>query len=134
MEAVFAPRNRAELQGDGGAELGVFGCVGECGRSLLNAGTSNSFCSSSANGPWESGNGTCVNADKDVPSGQGTGKYGAIGTWDVSEVESMYRSEPPHLSSLSLSFCCVCVCAPVPLCLSHSVSSHTSPLSILSVF
>ena len=132
VEAVFAPGNRAELQGDGGAELGVFGCVGECGEGLKHAGEAYSYCSSDANGPWESGDGACVNADKDVPSGQGTGKYGAIGTWDVSEVESMNRSEsPPHLSSLSLSlsFCCVCVSAPrAPLPLSFCLLSHLSSL------
>ena len=132
VEAVFAPRNRAELQGDGGAELGVFGCVGACGRGLENAGKSTSFCSPSANGPWESGDGACVNADKDVPDGQGTGKYGAIGTWDVSEVESMYRSESPPISplppSLSLFLLCVCVCPRAPLSLSFCLLSHLSSL------
>ena len=90
--AEFAPRNRQELQGDGGAEKGVFGCIGACGRSL--SGTSGyEFCSSSANGPWESGNGVCVNADSEVPSDQGTGKYGAIESWDVSRVQNMRYSE-----------------------------------------
>ena len=91
--AEFAPRNREELQGDGGAEKGVFGCVGACGQSL----SGSSYCDYRANGPWESGNGVCVNADSNVPSDQGTGKYGAIESWDVSRVQSMRYSE------------CVCV-------------------------
>ena len=130
VEAVFAPRNRAELQGDGGAELGVFGCVGACGEGLKDAGISYWYCSSSANGPWESGNGTCVNADENVPDGQGTGKYGAIGTWDVSKVTDMSYSEPPHLSSpLPPSLSAVCVCAPrAPLSLSFCLLSHLSSL------
>jgi hypothetical protein len=97
VEAEFAPRNREELQGDGGAEKGVFGCVGECGQSLTGYGQGNTYCYLWANGPWESGNGVCANADSNVPSGQGTGKYGAIESWDVSRVQSMNRSE------------CVCV-------------------------
>ena len=92
VEAEFAPRNREELQGDGGAEKGVFGCVGECGQGL-SSGPGNEYCRGDANGPWESGDGVCANADSDVPSGQGTGKYGAIESWDVSRVQSMYLSE-----------------------------------------
>ena len=39
-----------------------------------------------ANGPWEHGEGSvCVNADSDVPSGQGNGKYGAHGTSPVTK-------------------------------------------------
>ena len=90
--AEFAPRNREELQGDGGAEKGVFGCVGACGQGLT-AYQGYTYCSSSADGPWKSGNGVCANADIDVPSGQGTGKYGAIESWDVSRVQSMRMSE-----------------------------------------
>jgi hypothetical protein len=93
VEAVFTPRTRAELQGDGGAENGVFGCVGECGVSLVGAGTAISYCVSSANGPWESGDGICANANSSVPDDQGTGTYGVIGSWDVSGVRSMARSE-----------------------------------------
>ena len=44
VEAVFTPRTRAELQGDGGAEKGVFGCVGKCGASLAGAGTAVASC------------------------------------------------------------------------------------------
>ena len=94
--AEFAPRNREELQGDGGAEKGVFGCVGACGQGL-SSGSGDEYCHSNANGPWESGNGVCANADSIVPSDQGTGKYGAIESWDVSRVQSMRKSE------------CVCV-------------------------
>ncbi len=77
MEAAFTPRTRAELQGDGTAGGGgVFGCVGECGQSLLTR-SGYTYCHWDANGPWESGDGTtCANADSDVPSGQGDGKYG----------------------------------------------------------
>ena len=92
VEAEFAPRSRGELQGDGGAEKGVFGCVGACGQNL-SVYEGFTYCSSSANGPWESGNGVCANADSYVPSDQGTGKYGAIESWDVSRVQSMRFSE-----------------------------------------
>ena len=85
-EAAFAPGSRAELMPSSG-EGGVFGCVGACGESLQSSGDT-TFCSSSA-GSWRTGTGVCVNADTDVPSGQGTGKYGAIGSWDVSAVESL---------------------------------------------
>ena len=85
-EAAFAPRSRAELVPSSG-EGGVFGCVGACGASL-NTYQGVTYCSSSA-GSWRTGTGVCVNADTDVPSGQGTGKYGAIGSWDVSAVESL---------------------------------------------
>ena len=89
VEAEFAPRSRGELQGDGGAEKGVFGCVGKCGEGLSVSGGS-TYC---GNGAWTSGNGVCANADSDVPSDQGTGKYGAIESWDVSRVQSMQLSE-----------------------------------------
>ena len=94
VEAAFTPRTRAELQGDGTAGGGgVFGCVGKCGQSLSGS-SGNTYCSSNANGPWESGDGTtCANADSDVPSGQGDGKYGAIGSWNVGKVTNMQYSE-----------------------------------------
>ena len=85
-EAAFAPGSRAELVPSSG-EGGVFGCVGACGASLTTY-WGVTYCSSSA-GSWRTGTGVCVNADTDVPSGQGTGKYGAIGSWDVSAVESL---------------------------------------------
>ena len=88
-EAVFTPRTRAELQGDGTAGGGgVFGCVGACGRSLTVDGAGSTYCS---NGAWFSGNGVCANADTNVPSDQGTGKYGAIGSWDISVITSLER-------------------------------------------
>ena len=94
MQAVFTPRTRAELQGDGTAGGGgVFGCVGACGRGLS---MSNGYthCHVNDDGPWESGDGTtCANADSDVPSGQGDGKYGDIGSWVVSKVTTMHSSE-----------------------------------------
>eukprot|EP00946_MAST-07B_sp_MAST-7B-sp1_P002232 g2232.t1 len=102
VEAVFTPRTRAELQGDGGAEKGVFGCVGECGVSPLeNAGTASSYCSQ---GAWNSGTGICANANSGVPNGQGTGTYGVIGSWDVSGVHSMAKTNLPILVLFSLNF------------------------------
>ena len=95
VEAEFAPRSRGELQGDGGAEKGVFGCVGACGQGL-SVYQGSTYCNT-ASGVWGSGNGVCANADSNVPSDQGTGKYGAIESWDVSRVQSMRYSE------------CVCV-------------------------
>ena len=95
VEAEFAPRSRGELQGDGGAEKGVFGCVGACGQSL--SGSSGETSCYNPGSAWHSGNGVCANANSDVPSDQGTGKYGAIESWDVSRVQSMRYSE------------CVCV-------------------------
>ena len=95
VDAAFAPSTRAELQGDGGAEnyKGVVGCIGAC-ESLSGAGTSDSYCYWSSFGePWRTGDGVCVNADRGVPIGQGTGTYGVIGSWDVSRVQSMKYSE-----------------------------------------
>ena len=101
--AEFAPRNREELQGDGGAEKGVFGCVGECGQVRgpngemasgfrLSSGYYN--CHRDADGSWKSGKGICINAGINVPIDQGTGQYGdAIESWDVSRVQSMIGSE-----------------------------------------
>ena len=134
VEAVFAPRNRTELQGDGGAELGVFGCVGMCGGDpekagvLEKAGTSESHCTWRRS-LWESGDGTCVNADENVPDGQGTGKYGAIGTWDVSKWSLCDTVSPPISPlPLSVSAVCVCVCPRAPLSLSFCLLSHLSSL------
>ena len=87
-EAAFAPGSRAELVPSSG-QGGVFGCVGACGASLATF-EGVTYCKSSA-GSWRTGTGVCVNADTDVPSGQGTGKYGAIGSWDVSAVENLAR-------------------------------------------
>ena len=95
VEAVFTPRNRAELQGDGTAGGGgVFGCVGACGQSLLVSSLGYTYCHYSANGPWESGDGSvCANANSDVPIGQDNGKYGAIESWNVTKVTNMAWSE-----------------------------------------
>ena len=112
VEAVFTPRNRSELQGDGTSTGGgLFQCIGQCGESLNLAGTEYSYCTS---GSWTSGSGTCTTyADMDVPPGQGDGTHGAIGSWDVSNVKSMNRSEcrtttdiPVFvISSLILTYC-----------------------------
>ena len=96
-DAVFAPTSRTQLQGDGqtGSTAGVFGCIGLCGRSLETY-EGYTFCSSSANGPWESGTGDpCNNADSAVPAGQGSGTYSTIGSWDVSRVDNMRFSKSP---------------------------------------
>ena len=91
--AEFAPRNREELQGDGGPEKGVFGCVGACGKNLSVSNSSGFTYCFNPGSAWHSGNGSCVNIDSDVPSDQGTGKYGAMESWDVSRVQSMSFSE-----------------------------------------
>ena len=91
-DAAFTPNSRFKLQGDGGSTLGVFGCVGSCGGSLSTSPTGYTYCSSSGN--WRSGAGNpCTNADTDVPSGQGTGKYETIGSWDVSKINNMGYSK-----------------------------------------
>ena len=91
-DAAFTPNSRSELQGNGGSTLGVFGCVGSCGGSLDDNGYT--YCFFSRNGPWEDGTGNpCTNANTDVPSGQGTGKYGIIGSWDVSKINDMRMSK-----------------------------------------
>ena len=56
-----------------------------------NAGTGNSYCYNPGS-PWHTGNGTCTTyAAMSVPSGQGDGTHGAIGSWDVSNVKSMRK-------------------------------------------
>jgi hypothetical protein len=113
VEAVFTPRNRAELQGDGTNNGGgLFQCIGQCEQSLINAGGEDSYCYSLADGPWESGSGTCTTyADMDVPPGQGDGTHGPITSWNTEKVTNMANSECTttdipvfvDLSSLSLS-------------------------------
>ena len=100
VEAVFTPRNRAELQGDGTNNGGgLFQCIGECGHSLNNAGTENSWCYSP--GPWKTGSGTCTTyADMDVPPGQGDGTHGPIASWNTEKVTSMAMSECSRLTFL----------------------------------
>ena len=90
--ARFAPRSRSELVPSTGTG-GVFGCIGSCGRALSsnNIGAS---CSSSSNGPWESGTGKpCQNAATSVPVGQGSGTYESIGSWDVSRIADLTYSK-----------------------------------------
>ena len=77
VDAVFAPADRSALQ------TALFGCVGACGAALDGSGDE-TYCSSSRNGPWESGTG----ADCDAAS-----THGAIDAWDVSRVTSMRDSE-----------------------------------------
>ena len=92
-DAVFSPGTRTELQGDG--TFGVFGCIGTCGGPLKTY-NGNTYCDTggccSSNWGHNTGN-PCHNADTDVPSGQGTGKYGMIGSWDVSKVDNMAHSK-----------------------------------------
>ena len=97
-DAVFAPKSRTQLQGDGqtGSTAGVFGCIGLCGRSLSSTSEGYTYCPYSADGPWESGTGDpCNNADSEVPAGQGSGTYSTIGSWDVSRVDNMRYSKSP---------------------------------------
>ena len=90
-DAAFAPGSRTELQGDGGGTLGVFGCVGSCGRSPLRKRLGYTYCE---DGGWTSGTGNpCNNANTNVPNGQGTGTYGTMGSWDVSKVDNMRRGK-----------------------------------------
>ena len=92
-DAAFAPRTRTELQGNGGSTLGVFGCVGSCGGSLSTSSGGSTYCGSSG-GSWRSGSGNpCKNAGSSVPSNQGTGTYGTMGSWDVSRVDNMRYSK-----------------------------------------
>lgn len=91
-DAAFAPRTRIELQGDGGGTLGVFGCVGSCGRSLSSS-DGFTYCGTSGY-HWESGSGNpCNNANSAVPSNQGTGTYGTMESWNVSRVDNMAWSK-----------------------------------------
>ena len=135
--AEFAPRNREELQGDGGAEKGVFGCVGECGQGL-SSGSGDEYCHGDANGPWESGDGTtCANAGSDVPSGQGDGKYGAIGSWSVSKITSMAYSEcttvHPRVVSSSCLLSRLHLSLSLPFLIPHTHLSSSSSSSSLDV-
>ena len=75
--AVFAPANRSALQ------TALFGCVGACGGSLSQWGTTGeTYCR--GGGPWTSGTGAGCNASS---------THGAIDAWDVSRVTSMNHSE-----------------------------------------
>ena len=107
----------------------MFGCVGVCGQGL-SVFEGFTYCPHYANGPWESGDGTtCANAGSDVPSGQGDGKYGAIGSWIVSKITNMNRSEctTVHPRVVSSS----CLLSRLHLSLS-SISDRThSPLLLL---
>ena len=90
-DAVFAPRTRTELQGDGGSTLGVFGCVGSCGGGLKED-EIYKYCYDP--GDWHTGTGNpCDNANTAVPSNQGTGTYNNIASWDVSRVANMRYSK-----------------------------------------
>ena len=95
VDAAFTPNGRSELQGNGVSLLGVFGCVGECaGFDYMVTSGPYPYCSIHTYGPWKLGTGNpCTNAYTDVPSGQGTGKYGTIGSWDVSKINSMAFSK-----------------------------------------
>ena len=104
-DAAFAPNTVMELKGDGGSTLGVFGCVGSCGGPLM---TTPILCHKSRNGPWESGSGNpCNNANASVPSGQGTGTYDTMGSWDVSRVDKMDYSK--FVTSLSIVYVILCI-------------------------
>ena len=92
VTAVFAPASHSVLQGNGTSDGGgVFGCVGFCPQPL--AGGGHCFAKETAMrypaGSWMTGDGVCLNEARRVPEGQGVGRYGLIGSWDVSKVESM---------------------------------------------
>jgi len=92
---VFVPRTRAELQ------AGVFGCLGKCldlkGESrstycYVQGGLGEPEMRNSGvfeNGhPYVEGTGeACLNANINVPVGQGIGKFGPIWSWDVSKID-----------------------------------------------
>lgn len=91
-DAAFTPNNRSELQGDGKSTLGVFGCVGSCAADIHMHTSGSTYCF--PHGPWSEGSGNpCTNANTNVPSGQGTGTYGKIGSWNVSKTNDMEYSK-----------------------------------------
>ena len=99
-EGAFAPKNRAELQD------GAFHCIGECASGGTAAyafpdSPETRFCPNT-DADWNKGTGICKTASDPIPSGQGSGTYGAIQSWDVSRVNNMYRCE------LSFCYCCSC--------------------------
>ena len=99
-EGAFAPKNRAELQD------GAFHCIGECASGGTAAyehpdSPETRFCPD-IDADWNKGTGICKTASDPIPSGQGSGTYGAIQSWDVSRVNNMYRCE------LSFCYCCSC--------------------------
>ena len=82
VEAAFTPPDKGAAQG------AALGCVGSCEDFRVSSKYSpcKDYCDTS--GPWESGTGRpCLNADVDVPSGHGTGKYGQPDSWDVSKIK-----------------------------------------------
>ena len=73
--AVFAPANRNALQ------TALFGCVGACND--VRGSGDDTYCHYADDGPWESGTGMGCHS---------TSAHGAIDTWDVARITSMYRS------------------------------------------
>jgi surface protein len=86
VDAVFAPGTRAELKKI------AFEFLGNCGQDLFNfyGKPDVQFCLYE-NGPWASGTGIYKYAQYNipVPTGQGTGTFGVIGSWHVSRVSNM---------------------------------------------
>ena len=88
-DAKFVPTNRSILIGDGGPGLGLFGCLGECTSEIKISSGGYSYCDGYLHGTGI----PCENANGDIPSGQGTGKYGAVSLWDISKVQNLASGE-----------------------------------------
>ena len=84
--AVFAPRNRQELQGRGDGSSGVSACIGACDKYLLRGGTGWEYCEG---GAWASGTGNPCNYVA----------YDNLEFWDVSKVNNMRMSKIRQLTS-----------------------------------
>ena len=92
VEAAFADRSALQTA--------LFGCVGACDAPLDGSGKY-TYCYTGSNGQWGSGTGVgCLSTSS---------THGAINTWNVGRVKSMYGSEcvkcsfynPPSASRLS---------------------------------
>ena len=94
VKGEFVPENIRQLR------TANFGCVGECGTMLFGYGDEEFCYNPDNNSPWESGTGSpCINANNNVASGQGSGTYGTIGSWNTEKVTSMsYMFFMPSLS------------------------------------
>lgn len=90
VEAVFAPQTVAgAAPAKTQMELALIGCIGKCGDGRYNPPWPSMFGCRNG-GAWATGSGNpCLNADDPVPNNQGSGKYGSIGSWDVSRLTSM---------------------------------------------
>ena len=81
LVAAPAAASTAVIADRSALQTALFGCVGACGGSLRGSGVS-AYCYYGDGGPWASGTG----AECDAGS-----THGAIDTWDVSRVTTMYH-------------------------------------------